>query len=90
MSDATEQEILDGLGFTPERLEMINWYVTMRGNGIVPALRELINEGLFSILQIEQANQAAKAEATRAVGGAPAADPAFQGCDIEPPVVRAS
>jgi hypothetical protein len=49
-----EQQIVDGFGFTPDRLEQINWYVNVRGIGTIPAIRELINEGLLSILLAQQ------------------------------------
>jgi hypothetical protein len=54
-----EQQIVDAFGFTPDRLEQINWYVNIRGIGTIPAIRELINEGLLSILLAKQAAEEA-------------------------------
>ena len=54
-----EQQIVDAFGFAPDRLEQINWYVNIRGIGTIPAIRELINEGLLSILLAKQAAEEA-------------------------------
>jgi hypothetical protein len=54
-----EQRTVDALGFTPDRLEQIMWYVNLRGIGTIPAIRELINEGLLSVLLAKQAAEEA-------------------------------
>jgi hypothetical protein len=54
-----KQRTVKGLGLNPDRLIMINDYAAVRGIGTIPAIRELLNEGLLSILLAVEAAKAA-------------------------------
>jgi hypothetical protein len=50
-----EQRTIEGLGLNPDRLTMINDYAAVRGVGTIQAIRELLNEGLLSLLLAREA-----------------------------------
>jgi hypothetical protein len=55
MTTIDEQATIDGLGLKAERIEQITWYANQRGGDMMLAIRELIAEGLLSILLATQA-----------------------------------
>ena len=54
-----KRRTVKGLGLNPDRLIMINEYAAARCIGTIPAIRELLNEGLLSILLAKEEAKAA-------------------------------